>query len=261
MASNITSFTAIPDGSPATPSLFNSRLSQAHLNIISVDSLAHDIQSGAESIATGTIGTVQLADRSVTGVKLATSAVTTRALDNASVTSLKIAGGAITTPKIATDSVTSAKVHFSVPSELSFTESVITMRRIVVTTATAVVGDPAGLKGRFNSEGVFWSINQQTGPGSVGTVGFVLADTGSGPFGAYRQPTVDNLSTTSLPELALISGVTTYMIAHSAGLIISNSSAPTGKGSGRTGDIRWAEGFIYVCSSTSSWERAALSRF
>jgi len=245
MASNITAFSAIPDGSPATPDLFNSRLSQANLNIVSVDSLVHDIQSGTESLATGTIGSVQLADRSVTGIKLATSAVTTRALNNASVTSLKLAN----------DSVKGSSV--------SLNDSILTIKRLTVTDAgTPIVGDPLGLDGRFKAEGIYWGINSVTGPGSEGTTGLVLADTQGGVTGAYRQQNADTeFSTTSLPELALFSGNTTYMIAHSAGLVISNSSAPAGKGTGRKGDIRWASGFIYVCSSTSSWERAALSRF
>lgn len=245
MASNITSFTAIPDGSPATPDLFNSRFSQAHLNIVSVDSLAHDIQSGAESIATGAIGTIQLADRSVTGVKLATSAVTTRALNNASVTSLKIANSGVK------------------GSNVSLNDSKLTAKQFIATdNGAGIAGDPLGTKARLNSEGIFWNLTSVTGPGSTGTAGLVLADTQIGVTGAYRQQNADTeFSTTSLAELALFSGNTTYMIAHSAGLVISNSSAPTGKGSGRAGDIRWASGFIYVCSSTSSWERAALSRF
>ena len=262
MASNLTAYTAIPDGMPATPSNMNSRLSQLQLNSVSVATIATDIISGTTTLAANSVGSVQIASSAIIGSKIATSVITTRSLANASVTSLKIADGAVTTADLATDSVTSLKVHASVPSELSFTESTITTKRIIVTDAgTAAVGDPLGNNARFKAEGIFWELTQVVGPGSEGTVGIALADTNSGPAGAYRQPGSDNISTTSLPELALFSGNTTYMLAHSAGLIISNSSAPTGKGSGRTGDIRWASGFIYVCSSTSSWERAALSRF
>lgn len=255
MASNTTVFTPIPDGSAAVPTLFNSRLSQLQLNIQSVNTTAANIISGEESLATGVIGSLQIADRSVTGAKLATSTITTRSLGQGSVTSAKITNKSITSIKIADGAVQG--------SALSMGGSQITARQMIAINAgTPAVGDPLGSKGRFKAEGIFWELTSVTGPGSVGTTGLVLADTASGPFGAYRQQNADTeFSTTSLAELALFSGNTTYMIAHSAGLVISNSSAPAGKGTGRKGDIRWASGFIYVCSSTSSWERAALSRF
>ncbi len=239
MASNISSFVTIPDGSPATPSLFNSRLSQNHLNTVSANSLALDIQSGTESIATGAIGSAQIADRAVTGIKIATSGVTTRALGAASVTSLKIASSAVK------------------GSHVSLNDSKLTARQfIAINNGAASATDPLGTKARLNSEGIFWNLTSVTGPGSAGTAGLVLADTQIGVTGAYRT------SQTSLVELALMSGNTTYMIAHSAGLVISNSSTPSSSaGNGVAGDVRWADGFLYVCVSTDSWQRAALANF
>lgn len=39
------------------------------------------------------------------------------------------------------------------------------------------------------------------------------------------------------------------------------SSTPTGTAAGTAGDIRWDNGFVYVCTSTNSWKRTALSAF
>ncbi len=253
MASNITSFTAIPDGSPATPSLFNSRFSQAHLNIVSVDSLAHDIQSGAESIATGVIGTIQLADRSVTGVKLATSAVTTRALAVDSVTSLKIPDGGILGNHIPASTITGKHVDLSA--------SRLTAQRMFVTKDGHAIVDSSGLgsEGRFTSAGVYWKMSDTVGSGSENTSGLAMADVNAGVAGAYRT------SSTSLVELALFSGTTTYAIAHSAGLVVSNSSTPLGTGTGVVGDFRWGSdntgAYVYVCVSANSWSRATLHTF
>lgn len=53
-----------------------------------------------------------------------------------------------------------------------------------------------------------------------------------------------------------------------SGTLISNrtirselSASPTGTAAGTIGDIRWDNGFVYVCTSTNSWKRAALSAF
>ena len=127
MASNLTAYTPIPDGTRSTPSVINSRLSQLDLNTISANSLTLDIQSGTESIATGAIGSAQIADRAITGVKLATSAVTTRALGTGSVTSLTIADSGVR------------------GSNLSVGGSEVTARRFIATaTGFAAVGGNLG---------------------------------------------------------------------------------------------------------------------
>lgn len=237
MASNLTAYTPIPDGTRSTPSVINSRLSQLDLNTISANSLTLDIQSGTESIATGAIGSAQIADRAITGVKLATSAVTTRALGTGSVTSLTIADSGVR------------------GSNLSVGGSEVTARRFIATaTGFAAVGGNLGTLATLAEDSLVWKSTYVLGPGSGTSTGFNLGGTGT-TTGAYE-------SNTSLTAVRCFSDNTEYFQAHSAGLVVSNSSAPSGgKGSGVKGDIRWASGFIYVCSSTSSWERAALSRF
>jgi hypothetical protein len=237
MASNITAFTAIPDGSPATPSLFNSRLSQTHLNVVSANSLALDIQSGNESLATNSVGSVQIAKRSVTGGKLATSGITTRALGSASVTSLKIANSGVQ------------------GSNLSVGGSEVTARRFIAKQSIfGIAGENTGVTGTLGDTGVVWETNYVLGPASTTSTGFHVSGTDTAS-GAY-------ISQTSLPTVKCFSDNTTYAEFHSAGFVISNPSPPSGgKGSGQKGDVRWASGFLYVCSSTSSWERVALTRF
>lgn len=55
------------------------------------------------------------------------------------------------------------------------------------------------------------------------------------------------------PETLQVSGST---------MRLNDSFIPaTGTSSGRTGDISWGSGFIYVCVSTNSWRRATLAAF
>jgi hypothetical protein len=42
---------------------------------------------------------------------------------------------------------------------------------------------------------------------------------------------------------------------------IMTSATPTGSGSGTAGDIAWDTSYIYVCTATNTWKRAALSTF
>jgi hypothetical protein len=44
-------------------------------------------------------------------------------------------------------------------------------------------------------------------------------------------------------------------------LVQSTSSTPTGTSAGSTGQLKWDADYLYVCASTNSWRRAALSGF
>jgi len=81
--SNITTYTPIPDGTGATPSVFNSRMSQLQLNIRSLNT--SKIEASAGIITEAYIG-------------------------NAAVSSSKLATNAVTTSKIVDDAVTGDKI-------------------------------------------------------------------------------------------------------------------------------------------------------
>jgi len=44
-------------------------------------------------------------------------------------------------------------------------------------------------------------------------------------------------------------------------VLVTETRTPTGKGTGTTGTITWDSDYIYICSSTDSWQRATLAAF
>jgi len=80
--STLTPFTPIPDGTGATPSVFNSRYSTLQLNIDQLNSdkletvTTGDIATGAvgnDALATNAVSTAKIQDQAVTGNKIYTS--------------------------------------------------------------------------------------------------------------------------------------------------------------------------------------------
>lgn len=80
--STLTTFTPIPDGTGATPSVFNSRYSVLHQNAdtLNADKLETvsigDIETGAvgnDALATNAVSTAKVLDQAITGNKIATA--------------------------------------------------------------------------------------------------------------------------------------------------------------------------------------------
>ncbi|MCB1204185.1 MAG: tail fiber domain-containing protein [Verrucomicrobiae bacterium] len=76
---------------------------------IGSEQIADGSVSGPD-LANGAVGTMQLADSSITAGKVADGAIGTTQLAAGSVTSAQLADGQVTTPKLAADAVTGAKV-------------------------------------------------------------------------------------------------------------------------------------------------------
>lgn len=56
---------------------------------------------------------------------------------------------------------------------------------------------------------------------------------------------------------ATFAGIVTHSAAY--GLVLSTSSSPTSSGTGTAGTITWDGSYIYVCTATNTWKRAALT--
>ena len=56
---------------------------------------------------------------------------------------------------------------------------------------------------------------------------------------------------------AKFAGIVTHSAAY--GLVLSTSSSPTSSGTGTAGPITWDGSYIYVCTATNTWKRAALT--
>lgn len=236
-SSNLSRYDDIKDGALATPQLFNSRISQVFENTFSLESRLSQVVESSFSLLANSITSVELKVDSVIGSKIGNSAITGRVIAPQSIVSSHMSKGSV------------------LGSSLTVGGSEVTARRFIATAAGfAVVGPNIGVLATLAEDSLVWKSSYIAGPGSGTSTGFNVGGTGN-TAGAYE-------SNTSLVAMRVFSDNTEYAQFHSAGLVVSNSSAPSGgKGSGVKGDIRWASGYIYVCSSTSSWERAALSRF
>lgn len=78
--------------------------------------------------------------------------------------------------------------------------------------------------------------------GSTGTTTYNA--TGSGASHAFSDPVDINGALSVIPA---------------AGLILVTSSSPASNGTGTAGSITWDANYIYVCTATNTWERAALT--
>lgn len=194
--SNITTYTPIPDGTGATPSVFNSRMSQLQLNIRSLNTNKIEASAGA-----------------VTEVYLGTGAVTAN----------KLATNAVTTSKIQDDAVTGDKILDS---------SVITCTKLNASTGQAALKV-------YNQPSTSRYFSITNGTNAVEINGF----DGTSTYGGW----------------ALINWARKRMVLNGFN---GGATAPVaGDANGTTGEIAFDGDYVYLCTSTNSWRRAALSAF
>jgi hypothetical protein len=184
-------YTPIPDGEGATPSVFNSRMSQLQLNI--------DLLNGAklEEVITSDI-----ADGAVTNPKLATNAVTTG--------------------KILDDAVTGNKIADS---------SVVTLSKLRLTTG-------------------LYDARIYANSGAPHYTALAVDSAGALQLNQYIDPVLTgNTLVTTRRRLSLIGGG-------------GGDDAPAaGDDTGIAGEVAFDGDYIYICTSTASWRRVAISAY
>lgn len=105
------------------------------------------------------------------------------------------------------------------------------------------------VKGDSEYSGYVWA--QGTGTGASAG-GFFMA------VGTALRPTIAFVSEQSL---GWFSSSASRMALSYGYLNLPTNTPASGTAAGTTGDVTWDASYVYVCSSTSSWRRAALSAF
>lgn len=105
---------------------------------------------GPSTVGTGAVGTTQLADASVTAVKLASNAVTTSKVADANITTGKLADAAVTTVKIADANVTKAKLDAAVLPSGTAADTDEALRALGSSSGNAAAGNDVRITSAFS---------------------------------------------------------------------------------------------------------------
>jgi len=127
--------------------------------------------------------------------------------------------------------------HFSAGSSSGVTSGAVTelIGLDVENIGVAAVGTAIGVR-----------VADITGATTMRAAQFSLSS-GSGKHNIYANGTAENLLT----------GITTFGTA--AGIVLSVSSSPASGAAGTPGAITWDASYIYVCTASGAWKRAALT--
>jgi hypothetical protein len=210
----------------------------------SVQTYVNGLSSGDNFVA-GAIGTIILANNSVTNDKIAGSAVITAKIADSAVTTVKIADANVTTAKIADSNVTTAKIADSNVTEGKLADGAVTSAKIADgAIVNADINASAGIVdtklATITSSGKV--ANSATTATSSNTGSAIVARDSSGNFSAGTITATLSGNATSATSATSASSATLASKASTLAQGGGNGTAMTFNWSGQSGQPTWLWG-------------------